>query len=45
MNRLTKAIMFEQVICQLNIDIFMSIDDIIEKNPKLILGNGGFFLY
>ena len=44
MNRLTKAIMFEQVICQLNIDIFMSIDDIIEKNPKLILGNGGSWL-
>ena len=44
MNRLTKAIMFEQVICQLNIKKFMSIDDIIEKNPKLILGNGGSWL-
>ena len=40
----SKMNMFEKVICQLNINIFMSIDDIINLNPELKLGNGGSWL-
>ena len=40
----SKMNMFEKAICQLNINIFMSIDDIINLNPELKLGNGGSWL-
>ena len=44
MSKLTKLIMFEQVIHKLDIKKFISIDDIINLNPELKFGNGGSWL-
>jgi len=40
----SKMNMFEKAICQLNANSFMSIDDIINLNHELKLGNGGSWL-
>jgi hypothetical protein len=40
----SKMNMFEKAICQLNTSSFMSIDDIINLNHELKLGNGGSWL-